>query len=211
MDVREVEQQQRVRAVEDLAEERRLVHLGVRPVEQRRDVLDGEWDVEHRLRRANVGHEHVELFARSRHGQQVSRLEPPAADERDVLAHERRVRRGAPTSRDVSRGRGRAARALPSDNEMPCGIDAQAALAQRVDRARERVRRADVLRDDFDEAEILASLDEMRDLRTPANAEPERRDRASVMIRTLRIHRRRTHRRNRHRRRCCTSCRRTTS
>jgi len=74
MDIREIEQQMRTRLLEDLSEKRCFVHLRARPLDERRDVLDGEWHREQSLGRANVAYECTQLLTRARDRKQVPRL-----------------------------------------------------------------------------------------------------------------------------------------
>ncbi len=91
VEVREVEEEERARPVEDLAEERRLVHLRAGPLEEGRYVLERERHRELGLHGPHVLDDDLERLARARHGEEVARLETPPSHEAEVLAHERRA------------------------------------------------------------------------------------------------------------------------
>ena len=91
VEVGEVEQQQRAGALDELADERRLVHLRLGPLDERRDVLERERHGERLLGDRDVLGDDLQRRARARHRQQVAGLAPVGAHERDVLADERRV------------------------------------------------------------------------------------------------------------------------
>ena len=94
--VGDVEQQHRAGALEQGGEELALGVLVVRPVEQRRDRLQRERDVQLGLDLAHVRGQDVQRGAAAGQRQQVPGFPATRAHERDVLAHQRRIeRRGA--------------------------------------------------------------------------------------------------------------------
>lgn len=152
VEVRHVDEEPDAGAVDEVVEELPLGHLLARPVDEGRDVLQGERHGQRVLGDADVLAQHVQGVPGARHRQQMPGLQlrrrgegAPRPDERDVLRDE-----GAPSAstrsarerRRCSSGRS----APPRPRETPCGTTvtparAAAAATRRCGRDRRSRRR----------------------------------------------------------------------
>src|SRR5438132_1695720 len=169
--VRDVEEQAGVRSPEQLSQERCLVHLRPRPLHQRGDVLECQREWEQPPGPGHVVNNDLERLARSRDGEQVSRLQAVSPNKREMLADKPGVQSLGYTGEMVEPSRVRTLRTpkrktetVHDDRYTPCHHPRQ--------RWRDIVE-LDILRCHLDKAEGLAPLDSECELRPPADSKTE--------------------------------------
>ena len=171
VDVRDVEQQQRVGAFDDLGDELCLAHLVLGVGEERRDAFERERDVELGLDAADVSHHHVDGGARARQRRQVADLETTRPHERDVLTDERRARDGGRPD-EVRDAIDVEALGVTEPELHPVRDDGDAALAQLPQGWRHAVH--DGFGDHFDPRQARLGGEDVRDLGAPSDADARR-------------------------------------
>ncbi|KIF70958.1 hypothetical protein HY68_23970 [Streptomyces sp. AcH 505] len=176
----DVDQQPDAGALHQFGEELALAHLLVGPADQRGDVLHCERHRQRVLGDAHVLAEHPQRVLRARHRQQMTGLQAGRSgqraagpDERDVLGDQRRAERLRPFGEVGQPPRiGPVGAAEPERDAVR--DDGDAPLAQSDERVRQMVG-AEVLGDRLDPVDPVQRLDGVRDLRAPADADPQLR------------------------------------
>jgi len=124
VEIGDVQHQQRAGRVGEPGEKLGLVELVLRPIEERRDVLESERHAQHAPCMNHVVAQHRERGLGPRHGQEVAGRAAAGADEGDVIAH--------------------------ADGPRPFGDAAETIEAALIDPLRAAERQADRVDDDLD-------------------------------------------------------------